>query len=177
MSGDKTFLTERPQETTIQRVSKTYRVARISLFSAVCVIGSFIHPPSPIQTVAFDSSPGFFAALYFGAIDGLLVTGIGHVITSIVNGAPLGIYHLPIALGMALAGGAMGLVNRINDKWGFIPATICAIAINTALFVVAIPVLGWAVAVALAPFLFLASTVNCAVAALTYVTVRGRLRI
>jgi len=170
-------LTDRVHETTDHRVSESYRVARISLLSALCVIGSFIHPPSPIQTVAFDSSPGLFAALYFGAIDGLLVTGIGHLITSIVNGAPLGIFHLPIALGMASAGGVMGLVNRINYRWGVIPAAICAIAINTALFVVAIPVLGWATAVALAPFLFLASTVNCAVATLTYVTVRGRLRI
>jgi len=176
MSGDRT-LTERSQDTTIQRKSKTYRIARISLFSTLCVIGSFIHPPSPIQTVAFDSTPGFFAALYFGAIDGLLVTGIGHIITSVVNGAPLGILHIPIALGMASAGGAMGLVNGINYRWGFIPAAICAIVINTALFVVAVPVLGWAAAVAFAPFLFLASTMNCTVATLAYVSVRGRLRI
>lgn len=177
MSGDRLSLTGKPQKTVIREVSNTYRVARISIFSALCVIGSFIHPPSPIQTVAFDSSPGFFAALYFGPIDGLLVTGIGHMITSIVNGLPLGILHLPIALGMASAGGAIGLVNRISYRWGFIPASICGIAINTALFVMAIPALGWAAAIAFAPFLMLASTMNGAVAALAYVSIRGRMRI
>jgi len=170
-------LTDRSQKPTIRKVSKTYRIARISIFSALCVIGSFIHPPSPIQTVAFDSSPGFFAALYFGAIDGLLVTGIGHVITSIVNGLPLGILHLPIALGMASTGGVMGLVNNINYRWGFVPAAICGIAINTSLFVMAVPALGWAAAIAFFPFLLLASTMNSAVATLAYVSVRGRLRI
>ncbi len=177
MSGGKVHFMDKSQRTTIRKMSKTYRVARISIFSALCVIGSFIHPPSPIQTVAFDSSPGFFAALYFGAIDGLLVTGIGHMITSIVNGLPLGILHLPIALGMASAGWAMGLVNNINYRWGFIPAAICGIAINSALFVMAIPALGWAAAIAFAPFLLLASTMNGAVATLAYVSVRGRLRI
>lgn len=161
----------------IRKVPSAYRVARISIFSALCVIGSFIHPPSPIQTVAFDSAPGFFAALYFGAIDGFLVTGIGHVITSIVNGLPLGILHLPIALGMALAGGVMGLVNRVSHRWSFIPAVICGIAINTTLFVIVVPTMGWPAAIAFAPFLLLASTMNGVVAALAYESVRGRLRV
>lgn len=162
---------------TIQKVLSAYRVARISIFSALCVIGSFIHPPSPIQTVAFDSAPGFFAALYFGPIDGFLVAGIGHVITSVVNGLPLGILHLPIALGMASAGGVMGFVNKLNCRWGFIPAAVCGIAINTALFVIAVPAMGWVAAIAFIPFLLLASTVNGALATLAYVSVRGRLRI
>jgi len=177
MSGDKTFFMIKSQKTIVRRVPKTHRIARISVFSALCVIGSFIHLPSPIQTVAFDSAPGFFAALCFGAIDGFLVTGIGHMITSIVNGFPLGILHLPIALGMALAGGTMGLVNGISCRWGFILATICAIAINTALFILTVPALGWAAAVTFAPLLLLASTMNGAIGTLAYVSVRGRLRI
>jgi len=161
----------------IRKVPNTYRIARISALSALCVIGSFIHPPSPIQTVAFDSAPGFFAALYFGIADGFLVTGMGHVVTSIVNGLPLGILHLPIALGMALAGGAIGLVNEVNHTWGFVPAAICGITINTSLFVLAAPAIGWAAAITLAPFLLMASTMNGAAAALAYLSVRGRLRV
>lgn len=156
---------------------KTLRVARLSLFSALSVVGSFIHPPSPIQTVAFDSAPGFFAALYFGALDGALISGIGHICTSIINGFPLGILHLPIALGMAIAGGVMGLVNKANYKWSFIPATVSGIAINTGLFVVVIPTIGWAAALAFVPFLLLAASLNAVVAALAYIGVRGRLRI
>jgi uncharacterized membrane protein len=158
----------------VKKAPKTLLVARISVFTALCVVGSFIHPPSPMQTVAFDSAPGFFAALYFGAIDGALATGIGHIVTSIINGFPLGVYHLPVAFGMALAGGAMGLVNKVNKKWGFIPAAIIGVAINTAFVVVVVPLIGWAAALAFVPFLLLAASLNAIIAALVYVGVRGR---
>jgi uncharacterized membrane protein len=159
------------------KASKTLRVARLSLFSALSVVGSFIHLPSPIQTVAFDSAPGFFAALYFGALDGALISGIGHICTALINGFPLGILHLPIALGMAIAGGLMGLVNKANYKWSFIPATVSGVAINTGLFVIAIPTIGWAAALAFVPFLLLAASLNAVIAALAYIGVRGRLPI
>jgi len=156
---------------------RTYRLARISVFSALCVIGSFIHPPSPIQTVAFDSSPGFFAALYFGALDGALVSGIGHIITSIVNGFPLGMLHLPIALGMTLVGGMVGIVNHVNSRWGYLAAVPLGIAINSGLVVVMVPEFGWGAALGFLPFLFAAASLNGLVAALAYVGVKGRLRL
>jgi uncharacterized membrane protein len=139
------------------------------------VIGSFIHFPAPIPTIAFDSSPGFFAALYFGVGDGALVSGIGHLVTSIVNGFPLGILHLPIALGLGVAGAAIGLTNRLERRWSFLPALAVGIAINTGLVMIVVPSLGWAAALSLVPFLLLASSVNAAVAGATYVGVRGRL--
>lgn len=78
---------------------------------------------------------------------------------------------------MAVAGGVMGLVNKTNYKWSFIPATVSGIAINTGLFVVVIPTIGWAAALAFVPFLLLAASLNAVVAALAYIGVRGRLRI
>ena len=58
-----------------RKVPCTYRVARIAALSA-SVVGSFIHPlPSLVPTVALDSAPGFFVALYFGPFDGFCVTG------------------------------------------------------------------------------------------------------
>jgi adenosylcobinamide-phosphate guanylyltransferase len=164
---------ERPHVT---RVPKAYRLARISVFSALSVIGSFIHPPSPVQTVAFDSSPGFFAALYFGATDGALVSGIGHIVTSIVNGFPLGILHLPIALGMAAAGAAMGFINHLGRRASFV-AVVAGVAINSGLVIVVVPVLGWEAALSFLPFLLLAASLNGLVASLAYVGVRGRLRL
>ncbi|MGD2066496.1 MAG: alpha-ribazole transporter, partial [Candidatus Bathyarchaeota archaeon] len=56
-----------------KKTSNAIRVARISIFTALSVIGSFITPYPPIPTIALDSSPGFFAALYFGLIDGFLI--------------------------------------------------------------------------------------------------------
>jgi adenosylcobinamide-phosphate guanylyltransferase len=164
-------------ETSLSRgIPRTYRLARISMLSALSVIGSFIHPPSPIPTVAFDSSPGFFAALYFGAQDGALVSGIGHIITSVISGFPLGILHLPIALGMTVAGGMTGLINHVNDRWGYLAAVPVGIAINSSLVIVLVPAFGLGAALGFLPFLFIAATLNGLVAALAYVGVRGRLR-
>jgi adenosylcobinamide-phosphate guanylyltransferase len=159
-----------------RKVPRTYLIARIAVFSALSVVGSLIHPPSPIQTVAFDSSPGFFVALYFGPLDGALVSGIGHLVTSVINGFPLGVIHFAIALGMMLAGATMGALNRIESSWACIPAVAAGIAVNTGLVVVMVPSLGWGAALTFLPFLLLAAALNGIVAALAYVGVRGRLR-
>ncbi|MEM2099367.1 MAG: ECF transporter S component [Candidatus Bathyarchaeia archaeon] len=165
----------------IPKTSPAKRTASIAVFTALSVVGSFIHPPSPIQTVAFDSCPGFFSALYFGVFEGFLVSGLGHIVTAVINGFPLGILHIPIALGMALAGAAIGVVNRISRKWGFMPALIIGVLINTALFVVAAPDppigIGWAAALSFAPFLLIAAILNAVVAGVAYVLIRGRQRV
>jgi uncharacterized membrane protein len=155
--------------------SNALRVARISIFTALSVIGSFITPYPPMQTIALDSSPGFFTALYFGAIDGFLITGLGHIVTAIINGFPLGYLHFIIAFGMALAGGAMGLVNKTNRKWGFIPAALTAVAINTGLSVIMVPQMGWEATLSIITIpLLLAASLNAALAAIVYVAVRAR---
>jgi uncharacterized membrane protein len=151
------------------------RVARISIFTALSVIGSFITPYAPIPTIALDSSPGFFAALYFGVIDGLLITGLGHLVTAIINGFPLGTLHFVIALGMASAGGVMGLVSKSNIKWGFIPAAISAVAINTTLSVIMVPTMGWATTLSVVTVpLLLAASLNVVLAVIVYLAVRFR---
>lgn len=151
------------------------RAARISIFTALSVIGSFITPYPLIPTIAFDSSPGFFAALYFGVFDGALITGLGHIVTAVINGFPLGPLHYIIALGMALAGGAMGLVNKTNKKWGFIPAAITAVTINTVLSVIMVPTMGWTATLTYVTVpLLLASSLNAALAAIIYVSIRAR---
>jgi adenosylcobinamide-phosphate guanylyltransferase len=162
------------QKTNPRSAPKTFQLARIAAFSALSVVGSFIHLPSPIPTVAFDSTPGFFAALYFGPLDGFCVFGVGHLATAVINGFPLGFLHLPIALGLAIAGATIGW---INARWNFIPAVCTGVAINTALVLLAIPVLGLAATLSFTPFLFLASTVNGTLAALVYLAVRRRLKV
>jgi uncharacterized membrane protein len=141
------------------------------VFSALSVVGSFIHLPGPIQTVAFDSAPGFFAALYFGPLDGAAVSGIGHLATSTVNGFPLGILHFPIALGL---GGAGAVIGFLNQRWNFITGIVAGISINTGLIVLAVPALGWAGVISFLPFLLLAACANGFVACVVYLSLRGR---
>lgn len=154
------------------RTNWTYRAARIPVFCALSVIGSFIHLPGQISTVAFDSAPGFFAALYFGPLDGAVVCGIGHLATSIINNFPLGILHFPIALGLACAGAAIGWV---NTRWNAFGGLGVGIVINTALVVLAVPAIGWVATISFLPFLFLAACVNGVLAGAVYFGVRKRL--
>jgi len=155
-----------------KKTPRTVLVARITVFAALSAVGSFIHPPSPVQSVAFDSAPGFFVALYFGPLDGFCVLGLGHLATAVVSGFPFGVLHLPIAAGLACAGAATGWINR---KWNFIPAIATGIAINTALVPLAIPVLGVVGTLDFVPFLFLAAVLNGVLATAAYVGVRGRI--
>ena len=155
-------------------VSSTQRIARLSIFTTLTIVGSFIHLPSPIQSVAFDSSPGFFAALYFVIWEGALISGIGHMVTSIISGFPLGVYHLPIAFSMALAGGTIGLINKLNKKWGFIPAIILGIAVNTASVVLVVPLIGWAGAIAFIPSLLLSASLNGILAVIVFLGIKGK---
>ena len=158
-----------------ERKSKAVLAAHVAVFSSLSVIGSFLRLPSPIQSVAFDSAPGFFAALYFGALEGGLVTGIGHIITAIINGLPLGVLHLPVALGMGCAGGAMGLINRARVRFGLPLAILAGVSTNAALFLLVVPILGWVPALAFLPFLLTAAVLNALAAAMAYIETRRRL--
>src|SRR5665648_13939 len=86
-------------KTAILKTSPAIRTARLALFSALSVVGSFIKIPSPVGSLAFDSFPGFFVALFFGPAEGALVSGLGHLATAATSGFPLGILHIPIAVG------------------------------------------------------------------------------
>jgi uncharacterized membrane protein len=168
-------------ETGILEKSPTWRTARLAIFTALSVVGSLIKIPSPIGSLAFDSAPGFFVALFFGPLEGGLVCGIGHLATAAASGFPLGILHLPIALGMALAGAAIALVNRLSKKWALPPALAVGVVINTVLVFPLAPWLstdiniGWMIAVSYAPFLFVAATLNAIVTGIVYIAIRGKL--
>ena len=168
-------MSKKPNFDNVKKIQNTLRVARISIFTTLSVIGSFITPYPLIPTIAFDSSPGFFAALYFGVLDGVLITGLGHIVTALINGFPLGPLHYIIAFGMALAGGAMGLLNKTNKKWGFIPAAIAAVTINTVLSVIMVPTMGWTSTITYVTVpLLIAASLNAVLATIIYVGIRAR---
>jgi hypothetical protein len=66
-------------------------------------------------------------------------------------------------------------VNKTNKKWGFIPAAVAAVAINTALSVIMVPTMGWAATITNVTIpLLMAASLNAALAAIIYVGVRAR---
>jgi len=162
----------------IMRNSPTWRTARVSIFTALAVVGSFIKPGGPVASLAFDSFAGFFVALRFGAVEGALVCGLGHLATAAVSGFALGWLHIPIALGMALAGLSIGLVNKVNKTWGFVPALAIGVAINTVIVVPLAPWLGGLenALIIVAPPLIVVAALNAVLAGIVYVALRGRLK-
>lgn len=111
------------------------------------------------------------------------MSGLGHLATAVVSGFPLGYLHLPIAVGMALAGIAIGLLNRLNKAWGFLLGLIVGVTINTVLVFPLVPWLaeeisiGWMIAMIYAPFLLVAAGLNAIAAGLIYVGLRGKLKV
>ena len=148
----------------------TTLLAKVSVLSALCGLGSLVPFPSPVGTIALDSFPGFFAALSFGRWMGALVCFIGHVITSLVHGFPLGLLHSAIAVGMGLDGFVIGLLRK---RAGVYPACIAGVLVNVGLFPLATPVMGFWGALLLTPYLAVASSVNMALAFVVYRALKG----
>jgi hypothetical protein len=76
---------------------------------------------------------------------------------------------------MALAGVVTATLNRLNRKWGYLPASLAGIMVNTLLAFVVVPILGLAATLAFIPFLLLASALNVVAAVIVYLGVRGKL--
>ncbi|KUP06400.1 hypothetical protein Q75_07605 [Bacillus coahuilensis p1.1.43] len=79
---------------------KTSRVNLIAAFIALSVIGGFIKIPSPISSIALDSVAPLIAASMFGGMIGGFIGSIGHLLSSLSGGFPLGPFHFIIMIEM-----------------------------------------------------------------------------
>lgn len=110
----------------------TKKVAIGGLLVALSVLGSYISVPIPGlgSTIAFDSLPGFFGALYLSPALGALIGAIGHLVTALIHGFPQGLpNHILVMLFMGVACGAFGLIYHRQK----ILAIITALFINSPL--------------------------------------------
>ncbi|WP_427339680.1 ECF transporter S component [Caloranaerobacter sp. DY30410] len=105
--------------------SRTIKIVYCGMLIALSAVGALIK----IQgSIAFDSMPGFFAALFLGPSYGALVAGLGHILTAVTSGFPLTLpMHIIIALQMALFGYLFGVFYR---KFNYVIAIILAIILN-----------------------------------------------
>ncbi len=78
------------------------KMALPAILVALSTVGSLIKIPSLVGTPALDSAPGYFAALALGGGSAAAVAALGHLLTALTAGFPLGPpIHGLIATGMA----------------------------------------------------------------------------
>ncbi|SJZ35810.1 ECF transporter S component [Selenihalanaerobacter shriftii] len=154
------------QSTIKENFWETRRLVRMALFIALSGLGAWITFPSPIGTVAFDSGPGYFLVLYAGGLEGAVVLGIGHLISALKVGFPLGPIHLLI--GVLMSG--CGIVFwYLKEKLNLIIAAIVVSLLNgvgvTALL---IPLVGMGFFISMTPVLLVGSAINIILSILIY---------
>ncbi len=110
------------------RFLEPVRVARMAILIALSVVGALIKIPSPTGTVALDAVPAYFAALAFHPLEGGIIGAIGHIITAMTTGFPLGVpLHLLVAAEMVVFVWVFGyLARRVN----VIVAAVVAVILN-----------------------------------------------
>lgn len=93
------------------------KITVIAVLIALCVLGALIKIPSPVATVAFDSLPGFVAAGLLTPVLGGVVGSIGHLISAIFSGFPLGVLsHVVIMCTMFITMFVYGLFYKKEKK-------------------------------------------------------------
>ena len=97
---------------------KIKKIVLLSMFIALCFIGSVIKMPSPTGTVAFDSMPAFLAASLMGPGPGAVIGLLGHLMTAFSAGFPLTLpVHLLIGFQMAVICWIYGLLFRKVNRY------------------------------------------------------------
>jgi hypothetical protein len=89
----------------------------LAMFIALSAVGAFIKIPAVIGSVALDTLPALVAAGVLGGIAGAAVGGIGHLLSALASGMPLGPFHFLIACEMALLVYFFGMLKRNGKQW------------------------------------------------------------
>ncbi|MFE8698869.1 ECF transporter S component [Cytobacillus sp. FJAT-53684] len=141
---------------------KSKKMAFISLLVALTAIGAAIKIPSNIGSVALDAFPALLAAALLGSQAGAIVGGMGHLLSALLGGMPLGPLHFVVAIEMAFLAVVFALLYRNGKKW---QAGLLFVLGNT--FAAPLPFLflmGKAFYLSIVPSLFVGSVINTIIA-------------
>ena len=112
---------------------KTKNLVLVALLIALSFVGSNLRI---FGSIAFDSLPGFFAALLLGPIYGAAIGFFGHLITAFNSGFPLSLpLHFAVAIAMALTMYGFGfaykaLIKRFSQTVTLILAGVVGTILN-----------------------------------------------
>ncbi|MDF2788992.1 MAG: transporter component [Neobacillus sp.] len=150
---------------------KSSMLSLLALFSALSAVGAAIKIPAIIGSVAFDVFPALLAAALLGSGAGAIVGALGHLLSALIAGFPLGPMHVLIAIEMALLVFIFGVLYKKNKKG---TASILFILANA--FAAPLPfivIMNKAFYIALVPSLLIASIINTVIALVAIPRLKG----
>lgn len=156
-----------------KKMSNVKKLTIIGMLIALSAVGALIQLPG--TTIALDSMPGFFAALFLGPGLGALVAGLGHLLNAMIKGFPYSVpVHLIVVVQMAVTALIFGWIYR---KTNYIVACIVAIILNGPIaLLILVPILGWPAFYGLIAPLTIASAVNVIIAYVVYMLVKDKIK-
>jgi len=113
--------------------ANTKTLVLTALFIALSFVGSYV---KIFGTIAFDSLPGFLAALLLGPVYGAAIGFLGHLCTALTSGFPLSLpMHVVIAVAMAITMLGFGhtyilLKNKVTQTNNLIITGIVGVILN-----------------------------------------------
>lgn len=140
------------------------KISLLAFFVGLAVVGAFIKIPAVVSSVALDSFPALLAAAFFGGGAGAVVAGLGHLVSAIIGGLPLGPLHFIVAVEMAVIAAVFAAIYRKGRKW---TASIFFVIANA--LIAPLPFIffyGVAFFIALIPSLAIGSVINMVIALL-----------
>ena len=143
-------------------------MTRMAILIGLSAAGACVKIPALTGTPALDSAPGYFAALALGAGQGAVVAALGHLLTALTAGFPLGLaLHVLIAAGMAGCAAVVAVAGKRYLWAGFAVGVLGNGLVFPALFIL-LPGFGPAFFTAMVVPLLVASALNLGLACLSY---------
>lgn len=78
------------------------KISLIGLFMGLCAAGASIKIPAIISSVALDMVPALLDSVMLGSIPGAIIALVGHLLSALIGGMPLGAFHILIGIEMAV---------------------------------------------------------------------------
>lgn len=91
---------------------KLRKLVLTAMIAAICAVGAMIKVPTFISTAALDSAPAFLGVVFLSPILAGIAGLIGHFITALTSGFPLGPLHIIIAVEMLSVVWVFGVMHK-----------------------------------------------------------------
>ena len=96
---------------------KKVKMTSVAVLVALTVIGAAIKIPAIIGSVGLDAFPALLAGALFAGPAGAIVGAMGHLLSALIGGMPMGPFHFIVAAEMAILAYLFAALYRSGKKW------------------------------------------------------------